>query len=405
MSGIRQIYGKEIARIFRDKRMVFSVFFLPVVIMVVIMSIMNNLIAGMEDDIERHTPVVCISNEPESFGEFLKAADLQYEIKNISGEKEKRQAEADILNGAADLLIEFPETFQADIEGYADGDAIPQVKTYYNPSEDYSSAAYAEISEGTLEAYRQALLQERIGNLEQVTVFTVNTDNEDMIIQDEQKAGGKAIGMMLPYFITILLFAGAMGLGVDMIAGEKERGTMASLLVSPVKRSSIVLGKVFSLMTVSGLSSLIYIIVMVVCMPMMMESMTGTDGTGLDISLSAKQILMLGALLVVIAFLYSTIIALVSVFARTMKEASTYIMPVYMVVLVVGLLTMFASGKTAGYSYYIPLYNTALVLKGILAQEVTAAQYLIAFAETVLLGGALTGLIVKAFESEKVMSS
>ena len=53
---------------------------------------------------------------------------------------------------------------------------------------------------------------------------------------------------MLPYFITILLFAGAMGLGVDMITGEKERGTMASLLVTPVKRSSIVLGKVFALM-------------------------------------------------------------------------------------------------------------------------------------------------------------
>ena len=69
--------------------------------------------------------------------------------------------------------------------------------------------------------------------------------------------------MMLPYFITILLFAGAMGLGVDMITGEKERGTMASLLVTPVKRSSIVLGKVFALMALTGISSVIYVAAMV----------------------------------------------------------------------------------------------------------------------------------------------
>ena len=62
-----------------------------------------------------------------------------------------------------------------------------------------------------LEAYRQTLLTERVGDLEQIAVFTVNSDNDKMVIQDEQKASGKALGMMLPYFITILLFAGAMG--------------------------------------------------------------------------------------------------------------------------------------------------------------------------------------------------
>ena len=51
-----------------------------------------------------------------------------------------------------------------------------------------------------LEAYRQTLLTERVGDLEQIAVFTVNSDNDKMVIQDEQKASGKALGMMLPYF-------------------------------------------------------------------------------------------------------------------------------------------------------------------------------------------------------------
>ena len=114
------------------------------------------------------------------------------------------------------------------------------------------------------------------------------------IFRIERKAGGKAIGTMLPYFITILLFAGAMGIGTDMVAGEKERGTMASLLVSPIKRKDIALGKVLALMLISGVSSLIYVAAMVIGAPLMMSKMGGLGD--LDIQLSVQQILMLGTL-------------------------------------------------------------------------------------------------------------
>lgn len=403
MNGIKQIFGKEMARIFKDKKMVFSVFFLPVLIMVLIMTIISGLITNMEDDIESHEAVVYVANEPSSFEAFLGESRQEFKSKRIDGGGMEK-AKEDILEGRADLIIEFPDSFESAVRDYEPGMAVPQVKTYYNPSEDYSKAAYEEISGGVLEAYRQTLLAGRVGDLTQLTVFTVNSDNDEMIIQDDDKASGKAIGMMLPYFITILLFAGAMGIGTDMIAGEKERGTMASLLVSPVKRSSIVLGKVFSLMTISGISSLIYVIAMVVCAPLMMKSMTGSGADGLNISLSVQQVIMLGALLVAIAFLYSSIIALISVFAKSTKEASTYVMPAYMLVLVVGLLTMFTTGDPTQTDYYIPLYNSALVMKGILGQNVSMLQYGITLIETLVIGGVLLGVIVKAFQSEKVMN-
>lgn len=404
MNGIKQIFKKEIDRIFKDKKMIFSVFLLPVLIMVVIMSIVGNLASNMKDDIEKHTPIVYMQNEPESFTSFLKAADADYQLKTIASDADRTQAEKDILNGEADLIIEFPEGFDTLIGNYQSGDMIPQIKTYYNPSEDYSNSAFRHISGETLESYRQTLLAQRIDNMEQLTVFQVNSDNDNMIIQDDKKASGKAVGMMLPYFITILLFAGAMGIGSDMIAGEKERGTMASLLVSPIKRSSIVLGKVFSLMVISGLSSLVYVIVMVVCMPLMQKSMGEIEGGGLNLQLSVQQIVMLGALLVAIAFLYSTIIALLSVFAKSTKEANTYIMPVYMLVLIIGLITMFTTGGPKDGSFFIPIYNNALAFQGILSQEITMMQYVVTLVETLVLGGVLTAVIVKAFETEKVMA-
>lgn len=404
MNGMNQIFKKEMARVFKDKKMVFSVFLLPVLIMVLIMSIVNGMVDNMMKDIEKHNPIVYVQNEPQSFQEFLKMGKFKYEIKEIQGEKDRSKAEKEILEGEADLIIEFPENLDEQLAAYKEGDKIPQIKTYYNPSEDFSSAAYEEISVKVLENYRQTLLSMRVGNLENIMVFTVNSDNEDMVIQDDEKAGGKVLGMMLPYFITILLFAGALGIGGDMIAGEKERGTMASLLVSPVKRSSIALGKVTALMAISGLSSLVYVAVMAICAPMMMDSMMGGGGNGLDLHLNPQQLLLMGVLLIAIAFFYSSIIALLSVFAKSTKEANSYVMPVYMVVIIVGLLTMFQSGTPETVKYWIPIYNNALVLQGILTQEISTGAYLITMVENLLLGALFTGGIVQAFKSEKIMS-
>lgn len=401
MNGIKGIFGKEFARIFKDKKMIFSLFLLPPLVMIVIMGLVNFMSKQMEDDIESHTPIVYLENAPASFQEFLKAGDYDFDLKEAA----RGEVEDMILNGKADLLIEFPVGFDKVIEGYQLGDPVPQIKTFYNPSEDYSDQANTKISGQVLEAYRQTLLSARVGNLDQLAVFTVNTDNDAMVIQDEDKAAGKALGTMLPYFITVLLFAGAMAIGTDMIAGEKERGTMASLLMTPTKRSSIALGKVFALMCLSGMSSVVSVVAMVGGMPLMSRAMTGQSSEGLNISFTFEQILMIAGLLIAVSFLFAAIIALLSVFAKSVKEASSYVMPVYMLVLMIGLMTMFQTGETAMNSFFIPIYNTAIVLKGILAQEITMAQYGITLGITVVISVVLIGAIVKAFESEKVMSA
>ena len=141
MSGIKQIFNKEMARIFKDKKMVFSVFLLPVLIMVVILSIVNGLASNMKDDIESHVAQVYIVNEPEALNDILDASKAKFKLKSIDGAKEMKQAKKEILDGEADLIVEFPDNFQQEIENYQEGSQIPQVKTYQNPSEDYSRTA------------------------------------------------------------------------------------------------------------------------------------------------------------------------------------------------------------------------------------------------------------------------
>lgn len=402
MNGIKQIFQKEMARIFRDKKMVFSVFILPVAIMIGILMVTGTFQKRMLSNIEGHPPIVYVENEPESFQQFREAAEVK--VKPVK-EGEVEKVKEKILKGDVDLLLSFPENMDHKIAEYQTGDEIPEILPYYNPGEDYSKEAFDTVGGTLLETYRQVLLGQRVGNLEQIEIFKVDRESEAIQIKDEDKVNGKVLGMMLPYFITILLFAGAMGLGVDMITGEKERGTMASLLVTPVKRSSIVLGKVFALMALTGISSVIYVAAMVACMPIMAKTMGGNIGDGFKISMDVKQIIMLGALLIALSFLYSTLIALVSVFAKSMKEASSYIMPMYMLILVIGLSTMFSFGNTPESSYWIPVYNSSVVLKEILTQEVTILHYVITLLMTFGMGVILTGVIVKAFESEKVMAS
>lgn len=398
MREIRLICKKELSRVLTDRKMLFSVFLLPAIIMVVVMNVMTSFSKNLENDVKSHAPIVYLQSAPEGVEQYLKAYNEKMDLRTVDDEQKVTE---EIRDGSADLWIAFPQDFLEQIEVYKTGDEIPQIKVYYNPSEEYSQAAYEGVAGGCLEVYRQALLSERVGDMQSLTVFTVNSDNPDMVIQDEQKAGGKALGMMLPYFVTILLFAGAMGLGTDMVAGEKERGTMASMLVAPIKRSSIVLGKVFALMIISGISSVVYVAVMVGFLPQMMGAY-GSEGLGL--SLEVGQVLMMAFLLIAIAFLYSGIIVLISVFAKDTKEASSYIMPVYMLILVLGIATMFTTHNIENWYYAVPVFNTALALQGILTGDVSVMQYAVTLAETLILGVILITVIAKAFESEKVMA-
>lgn len=395
-----EIFKKEIVRVFKDPKMVLSVFILPVALMIGLLYLMGNVMTNMEDDIEAHKSIIYIENQPKSFQQFLNEYDIEGDIRPM---KKLDEIKKEIRNGDADIFLAFPKDFDEQIQTYQEGNEVPVIQTYYNPSEEYSSAARNDFMV-ILEEYRNTLLAGRVGNLEQLLIFTVDSESEEVILQDDKKAEGKALGTMLPYFVTLMLFAGAMSIGTDMIAGEKERGTMASLLVSPVKRSAIIFGKVFALMTISGLASVVSTIAIIVCMPLVSKSMFGESVSGVGMKLDAEQIWMLGTLLVAVAFLYATIIALVSVFAKTVKEANSYVMPVYILVLAIGIMTMYMTGEPSKASYYIPIYNSAIVLKGIFVHEVTGIQFLITLMTTLVSGLILTGIIAKAFDSEKVMA-
>lgn len=404
MNGLFTVMRKELRRVFKDKKMVFSMFILPVVMMIGICVLIFALIMNMSKDIENHVSQVYVQNAPEQMKKML-SNEKNLQITYLSDKEATDEIKKGILNATTDLLVIFPADFEEQVKhADAKNPVIPQIKTFYNPSEDYSKEARGKFVSTYLEGYRQALIKDRFGSVEYAQIFSVDSDNTGSVIQDDAKATGKMIGMFVPYFITIMLFAGAMALGVDTITGEKERGTLASLLLTPLKRTEIVLGKIFALSILSILSAMIYVVAMVVAFPLAVNTFGVKDALdGFTISFSPVQILEIIVLIVGIVLLYVALVAVVAVIAKTVKEAQTYVSLLYMAVMVSGMITMYTSNAASFKSYLIPVYNTSAAFKGIFTQEITAPEFLISAGMTYLMAGILTALIARAFKSEKIM--
>ena len=399
---MKDIFKKEIARVFSDKKMIFSLFILPAIVMIGVYGLMGMMTNKMESDIEEHISVVYVQNAPEGFkeiaaqGGYDRTATITYVAADASAE-EIGQIKNDILNGNVDLFVLFDSEFLTKAKAYTNvGDAIPSVKLGFNSTLNYSTAARSMFCSMMLDSYETDLLQNRFGNLELLTVF----NTEDELIVNEDKANGVVLATMLPYFIVMMLFAGSMGLCVDAIAGEKERGTMATMLLSPIKRSSIVFGKLFGLSVLSVLSSIVYAVSMIVAIPMMMGDM-GME----DVSFSVMQIVELLGIMASLVLFNVSALCLISVFAKNAKEANAYVMPLYMAVIVLGMLTIFNMGGTTPAStlYAIPVYGSSLAIQALVSNELSLVQFGLSVGGNVVCMLLAVVACVKTFNNEKIM--
>lgn len=400
--GFKVIFSKELKRVFGDKKMVFSLFILPIILIAGIYGMMFFLVDKQKSSINEHVSEVFVQNMPDNFSELM-SKHTECNINVIPAGESADTYKDKLLDGTYDLVVVFPENFYENFKNADATSALPDIKTFYNPSEDNSGEARTRFTETYLEEYKQLLLNERFGSLNYAMVFSVDADNPDMIVQDDGKATGKILGTIIPYLITILIFGGAMGLGVDTIAGEKERGTIANLLISPIKRVDIIMGKIAALAIVSVLSAGVYVISFIgSAVVLSKKSGMGEMFNRLSLNFTSLQIVQFVVLLLGLVLLYVGIIGFVSLMAKNIKEAQSFIMPVYILVMFAGMITMYSGDVTSG-SYMIPVYNTSAAFKGIFERTITMNQYLTSTIITYAFVGVMVCLMVKAMNSEKIM--
>ncbi len=403
MNTVKYIVKKEFDRIFKDKKMIVSLFILPIVIMIAVYGIMGVVVEAMTKDIEEHVAVVYMENVPDGIKQIIMATgyDKITDITYVSGDTiGTENINEDILNGDADLYVSFDKDFEKKISEYTLNGTVPSVEICYNNVKDYSNQAYSVFNAYILENYRDSVIAARIGGEDMLTVF--NTDN--VVIVDEDEANGKSLAVYVPYIITILVFASAMGLVVDAVAGEKERGTMARLLMTPADRSMIATGKIVALTLLSMLSSLVYAVSLCFGMPFMSDGMTYGNGESVTIRFSAVQIVEVVLCLVMLAYLCVAMITMLSIVAKDVKTASSLVSPLYIIIMLASMVTMFTGNFEPGnIMFMIPVFGTSIAVQNIMTNSLTAIQLFFTLFGSLLFAVVLTFGVTKAINSEKIM--
>jgi len=392
MKNIITIFKKEFYRVMSDRRLIFTSILLPGLAIYVMYSFIGGALGNEIDDIEQHKMIVYTENMPTEVANYIYSQGYNPEY-HIYVPANQEELEAEILAGDVDLLIRFSPTFEDDIDNLV----VSGILLHYNPGEKYSEYTYYRIAE-TLNQYAEEIGIERYGD----AYYSFSMSSE--IIMDEDKAAGQGFAMLLPMLIIMFLFSGAMSIGPDSIAGEKERGTIATLLVTPTKRSEIAIGKILSLTVISMFSATSSFIGIMFSLPKLMASGSGSD---LDVFIySAGDIAILFSVLIATVLVIVGLISVLSAYAKTIKEATMLIMPFYFLSIVLGMSTMFSGEASSNmWVYIVPIYSSVNLIISILTFEISTTAYLLTVFSSLVYVTLFIYLLNKLFQSEKVMFS
>jgi sodium transport system permease protein len=394
-SNTLTIIKKEFARFFGDRQLLFTTVIMPGLLIYIIYSFMGMGMKKMANEGANEDVILQVENLPESMLPILKEIPnttlmpmplLEDDVKNLENK------DLDVV------LMRFPEAFDEKVAAFdpQSGLAAPNVEIYYNSANNASSRVY-HIIEASLSAYEDQLSNR----------FDINrADSEeaqfDMANKDDVL--GSILSKLIPMLILMMLFSGVMAIAPSSIAGEKERGTIATLLVTPLKRNELALGKVVSLSGIALLSGISSFVGIVLSLPKMIQA----DETGIELGLNYTSADYTVLLLIILSsvLIMASAVSLLSALAKDVKNAGTMITPFMLVVMFCGLTPMFQSGTPESLTaYLIPFYNSIQVMTAVFAHEMRWMPVIVTLAANVVYTGFAVWGLTRMFNSEKVMFS
>lgn len=387
-SNIGAIIRKEFNRFFTDRRLVMTAIILPGLMIYLLYSFMGSAMSNMYSVEDDFAPTVYAVNAPASIAALAQEAGMT--LTDVSPQ-EAEGVRTQIVDKQVELLAVFPADFDAQVAAYAPGAGeAPNIELYYNSTDADSSQAHAMFA-ALLDGYESSL----------VNKFDVNR-GVDADLASERDTAGQIFSSMLPLLMMVFLFSGCMAVAPESIAGEKERGSIATLLVTPLGRGELAMGKVISLGCISLLSGASSFLGTMLSLPKLM----GAGDVALEAAAyGAGDYAALFAVIASTVLLLTGMIAVLSAFAKTVKEASMLVMPLMIVSMLVGVTSMFGDVHAQLGWYCIPLYNSVQCMSGVLAFSASAAAVGVTVAVNLALAACMTLILRRLFNSESVMFS
>lgn len=379
MNSLMCILKKELKEVFRDKKSLSMMLIIPIFIPLLVFGMSALFESQVNKDVNEYNRI--------GFSYDLSAKEealaKEMDIKVISGtEKELKE---DYENGDIDLYV------------------VKNKNEYVLNGDDNDTTSYAlSLVNSYFSTYKEMLQRNYLAsNNIDSDVLNIITVKEN--ISEEENYFANYIINYAFLFLIMAITVSATYPATDTTAGEKERGTLETLLTFPIRSKDIIIGKFLSV-------SLSSIITGIVSLLLMLGSLYLVNGMfkiydGVNLMLSPMSILFTVMVIIAYSFLISGLCIAIASKCKTFKEAQSALTPLTFISLFPGMIAFMIDIQSSTLLSMIPFINYTLIFDGIINGNADILQVILMFVSTIVIIGIVLGIIIKQYKSEKVLFS
>jgi sodium transport system permease protein len=362
LAHARIIYFKELTEALRDRRTLISAILIPMIMFPVLMLGFGGMASHSLRKVQQEGSSVMVlagEHSPALVEVLRKSPGLHLvpAAKDFQPRIEQKKLRA---------AIEIPPNFDARLQ--AGNSEIPELKIYFYAGETRSYFAVRTLQR-ILRDYSDQIVSQRLTKQGLSTNILIPFKTQEENVVSAEKVGGNAVGGIIPYMIIFLCFVGAMAPAMDLTAGEKERGTIETILATPVDRTDLVFGKFLLVLTTSVITSIISLasFAMTFALPFQWAQEVSRMGPrGVPFDLSFLGIFAVFCLVFPVAVMFSAGLLAICSIAKTSKEAQSYVSPLLMLAIMPAMGAMLPGFDLNLKWAFAPILNVSLVSKEVL---------------------------------------
>jgi sodium transport system permease protein len=394
MKTIFTVFRKELGDSLRDRRTLVAMVFVPLILFPVMISISSSMMISQARKAQQKVLKIGVVANGGAKG-FLDMLSSRSDVELVEGLAAEDGA-ALVRSDSLDAFIVFDAAFDEKVAARGAG----SVSLYYKSTE--SSGIETRRVRDLLSGYEDSLRRSRFEalSLDVSIVDAIDVKEQNLASAKEQLAD--EIGGFLPYLIIIFCFTGSMYPAIDLAAGEKERGTLETLLTSPAGRLEILLGK-FGVVVLTGISSaLISILGMYIGIrrspeipPEVLNAILGM--------LETRSIVLLLSLLLPLSIFFAALLLSLSFFAKSFKEAQSTITPLMIFIILPAFIGLMPGMSLDAKPALIPILNVSLATRAIIAGTIEPGLLAEVYASLVFLAALGMWICTRVFNREDVI--
>ena len=349
---------KELTDMIRDRRTIFMMVVMPLVVIPLLATTAIKLTQSQIEkakDKELRVAVIGETAAPELFKRLSKEENF-FLVTMTNADSASAMPAEQRLDG----VVIIPQDFS----GFVEGDKQATIRLIFKSSESLNAAR--RRIEAIIDQYDREIVNERIGRLQlDETLFDAIAIEREDVASTEEKFAENA-GGFLPYIFIIFGFMGSIYPALDLGAGEKERGTLETILSSPASRFDIVMGKFLVVVLFSIATAFLAMLGVLIMVYQFLPTIeTNITQTVMDM-LGPRRIFIIMSMVLPVSAFFAAVALAISIFARSFKEAQSMMAPLNIIIILPAMIGMLPGFKLSAVTAAIPILNLSLATKAIL---------------------------------------